>query len=76
MKLYELPRDTGAKIYGLEPDGDKDGVVIFGHLDGMYSYCWVMDKDAPYDQTDELVHLNASLELEPYKDGYKPRKDK
>lgn len=64
MKLYELPRDKGVKIYGLEPDGDKDGVIIFGHLDGMYSYCWVEGDES------KIVHLGASTELKKLKDGY------
>lgn len=65
MKLYELPRDKGVKIYGLEPDGDKDGVIIFGHLDGMYSYCWVEG------QPDKVCHLDATMPLKKYKDGWK-----
>lgn len=65
MKLYNLPRDQGIKIYGLEPDHDKDGVIIFGHIDGMYSYCWVEG------QPDKVVHLNASLELVKFEDGFK-----
>lgn len=64
-KLYELPRDKGVKIYGLEPDGDKDGVIIFGHLDGMYSYCWVEG------EPEKVVHLRGGMELVKHGDGYK-----
>lgn len=57
MKLYGI--EKGSKIY------IEDVVVIFDHLDGMYSYC--------YDQNDKtkLLHLSASTPLEAYKDGYK-----
>lgn len=65
MKLYELPRDKGVKIYGFKDKEDKDLVIIFGHLDGMYSYCWIEG------DTKAVVHLNASTPLEEYKDGYK-----
>lgn len=64
MKLYELPRYKGVKIYGLKGLDDQPVVVIFGHLDGMYSYCWIEG------QEDKIVHLNASMPLKPYKDGY------
>ena len=61
-KLYDLPK--GAKIYNLQPDHDKDGIVIFDHLDGMYSYCWVEG------HKDKLVHLNAATPLKSFKDGW------
>lgn len=36
-RLYELPRDAGIKIhYG-------DLLVEFKHLDGMYSYCTILE---------------------------------
>lgn len=64
MKLYDLPRDKGVKIYGAKAaDTDKDVVIIFGHLDGMYSYCWI-------EKTGEIVHLSASTPLTEHKDGY------
>jgi hypothetical protein len=62
-ELYQLPE--GAKIYGLEPNGDKDGVIIFGHLDGIYAYCWVEG------QPDKIVHLKAYMPLKKYKDGWR-----
>jgi hypothetical protein len=65
MKLYDLPQRQGVKIYGLEPDGDKEGVIIFDHLDGAYSYCWVEGAE------DKLVHLSASTPLVKDGDGYR-----
>lgn len=63
MKLYELPRDKGVKLYGYIYH-TKPTPIIFGHIDGMYSYCWIEGHE------DEVIHLSASTELEPYKDGY------
>lgn len=65
MKLYELPRDSGIKIYGLFDMKYKPRTVIFGHIDGAYSYCWIDGKE------DEIVHLSATTKLKKYKDGYK-----
>lgn len=75
MKLYELERDKGVKLYGLgevswtEDNGDSttvlNPVVIFGHLDGAYSYCWVEK------HPEQVVHLSASTPLTKYKDGYR-----
>lgn len=72
IQLYELPRDKNIKIYGykqytLDNKGD-DIVIIFGHIDGMYSYCWI-------ENTDKLVQLPATLKLKKYKDGYKPARN-
>lgn len=65
MKLYDLPRDKGVKIYGAKAaDTGEDIVIIFGRLDGMYSYCWI-DGDP-----DKVVHLSASTPLTKHKDGY------
>lgn len=58
-KLYELPENKGIKLY------IEDKVIIFGHLDGLYSYCWLEN-----DKT-KIVHINATTLFEPYKDGYK-----
>ena len=63
-KLYELQRDKNIPIYGLTDSEKSPVVIIFGHIDGMYSYCWLKDKE------EQVVHLNASTELKPHKDGY------
>lgn len=55
IRLYDLKK--GAEIYGLEPDGDKDGIVVFDHLDGMYSYCYVKG------HKDKAVHLSVITPL-------------
>ena len=57
IMLYDL--NKGAKIY------IEDKVIIFDHLDGMYSYC--------YDQKDKskLLHLSVMTPLEKFKDGFK-----
>ena len=59
IKLYEIPENENVKLYF-----DKR-VVIFGHLDGLYSYCW-MENDK-----DKIVHINACSQFRKYKDGYK-----
>ncbi len=71
MKLYELPayEESGKrpKIFGLEPNGDKDGWVEFDHIDGMYSYC------VAYDGTGQklgVVHLKAWTPLEEVDGGW------
>lgn len=64
MYLYDLPRDKDIEIHGLEPNGDKDGVIIFGHLDGMYSYCWIKG------QPNKVVHLAAAMPLKKVGDHY------
>jgi hypothetical protein len=58
IKLYNLPQrvEGGLKIHGLKDDKDKDIVVLFHHLDGMYSYCTI-------EGTDKVVHLSASTPL-------------
>lgn len=68
-KLYDIPK--GSKIYGLQAfvGGSRiarDAVIIFDHVDGMYSYCTI--EGAPEAGP---VHLNATTPLEAFKDGYK-----
>lgn len=58
-KLYELPEHKNIKLY------IDDKVVIFDHIDGFYSYCWLEE-----DKT-KLVHIKATTLLEEYKDGYR-----
>lgn len=64
-KLYELPRDKDIKIYGFDDSNGDPVTIIFGHIDGAYSYCWF--ENSPED----VVHLSASTPLKAYKDGYK-----
>lgn len=54
-KLYEIPRGSKIKSWG--------EVIIFDHVDGMYSYCY-LEKDKS-----KLIHLSASTELVLQKDG-------
>ena len=58
-KLYELPENQNVKLY------IEDKIVIFDHIDGFYSYCWLEE-----DKT-KLVHIKAWTLWEEYKDGYK-----
>lgn len=63
-KLYELPEKQNIKLYF------DDVVVIFDHIDGLYSYCWFEeDKTA-------LIHIKATTLFKKYKDGYKYIEDK
>ena len=65
-RLYDLPQNQNVKLYfDDEIDNKKDIVVIFGHLDGFYSYCWLEE-----DKT-KLVHIKATTFFKKYKDGYK-----
>ena len=63
-RLYELPENQNIKLYFY------DVVVIFGHLDGLYSYCWLEEDKS------KIVHINANALFEKYKDGYKYIKSK
>ena len=62
MKLYEVPRNTKIRIVDDEKappahrDFDKGEVLLFDHIDGMYSFC--------YDQAGKVVHLAAWAEVE------------
>ena len=41
-KLYELPEKQKVKLYFDDNiENKKDIVVIFDHIDGFYSYCWL-----------------------------------
>ena len=59
MKLYKLPENQNVKLYF------DNNVVIFGHLDGFYSYCWLEE------DKNKIVHIKATTEFKKYKDGYK-----
>lgn len=59
MKLYDI--EEGAKIY--EKCSDGSSFIIFGHLDGMYSYCKT--------ENGGVIHLSGNTPLVEFKDGYK-----
>lgn len=63
-KLYEIPEHQNIKLYF-----DED-IVIFDHIDGFYSYCWLEN------DKNKLVHIKATAEFEEYKDGYKYIKER
>ena len=54
MKLHQLEPFKGIRIKCETNYGD---FIIFDHIDGMYSYCWVEGKK------DKIVHLGATTEL-------------
>lgn len=58
MRLYNLERGQGTIIHarGVE--------VVFGHIDGLYSLCWVKDSRPRH-----FVHLMAGTELKAREDG-------
>ena len=65
-ELYELPENQNIKLYfDDEVDNKKDIVVIFGHLDGLYSYCWLEE------DRNKVVHIKATTNFRKHKDGYK-----
>lgn len=63
MKLWDLvdKRDQGIKIKGFTAQGfqgkHEPVTIIFGHIDGMYSYCWLEGEE------DKLVHLSAATPI-------------
>lgn len=59
-KLYELPEYQDVKLY------IEDKVVIFDHIDGMYSYCWLVEN-----KKIKVVHIKATATFRKHKDGYK-----
>ena len=59
MKLYELPEYKNTKLY------IDNEIVIFDHIDGFYSYCWLEEDKS------KIVHIKATTDWEEYKDGYK-----
>ena len=71
-KLYEL--EKGAKIYEqlmskvgkvFFESNKEDDPIIFDHVGGMYSYCYLESKPKM------VVHLSASTPMEPYGDGWR-----
>ena len=61
MKLYQLPERQNIKLY------IDNQVIIFDHIDGMYSYCWLEEDKS------KIVHIKNGIELVEYKDGYKEK---
>lgn len=58
-KLYDLPEYANTKLYF------GDTVIIFDHLDGLYSYCW-------YDgDKSKITHVIATTTFIKHKDGFK-----
>lgn len=65
-KLFEIPH--GSLIKGLVIQNEKDPKgtvkdVVFDHIDGMYSVCFVDGKK------DDLLHLAATTPLEQVEDN-------
>lgn len=58
-RLYELPEYQGIKLY------IEDKVIVFDHLDGLYSYCYIDGDES------KVVHINACTLFEKYNDGYR-----
>lgn len=58
-KLYELPEHQNTKLY------IDDKIIIFDHIDGFYSYCWLEE------DKNKVVHIKATAQFKKYKDGYK-----
>ncbi len=63
-RLYEIPERQNTKLY------IDDKVIIFDHLDGFYSYCWLEEDKS------KIVHIKATTLFEEYKDGYRYVGDK
>lgn len=63
-RLYELPERQNTKLY-FEDENKNKIVVIFDHLDGLFSYCWLEEDKS------KLVHIKATTSFRKYKDGYK-----
>ena len=59
MKLYEIPERQNIKLYF------DNIIVIFDHIDGLYSYCWLEE------DKNKIIHIKATTEFKKYKDGYK-----
>jgi hypothetical protein len=58
-RLYEIEEYKGVKLY---IDGE---VIIYDHIDGLYSYCWLEE------DREKIVHIKATALFKRYKDGYK-----
>jgi len=63
VKLYEAKRNSRIKVIETDvqvppeaPDVKTDDVLMFHHLDGMYSYC--------HNSCGDVVHIPAWTEVE------------
>lgn len=57
MKLFDIPKESRIKENCYNDKGKLIGsVIVFKHIDGMYSYCTV-------EGTTEIVHLSAHTPL-------------
>lgn len=59
LRLYELPEHQNIRLY------IGGTTVIFDHLDGLYSYCYIDGDES------KAVHINACTLFEKYNDGYR-----
>ena len=56
-ELYKVKPKSYIKLSWL-PEDDKNSVIFFDHLDGMYSFCLTA--------TNEVVHLHSSSPVFPF----------
>lgn len=64
-KLHEIPKYSRIKAETTDDKGNVLGdFIVFGHLDGMYSYCWVEGHES------EICHLGCMQTLKKVEDYY------
>ena len=62
MKLYEVPNNTEIRVIGgvktppASPQIKEEDIILFSHVDGMYSHC--------RNSKGDVVHLAAWAEVE------------
>ena len=66
LRLMDIPRMSTIKLQGhLEGETeDRTLTIIFDHLDGMYSYCYLKEN------SDKLIHLSCGTPLKKVDDHY------
>lgn len=57
VKLYEVPRETVIQIH------TYDGLIMFHHIDGMYSLCTILTGE----YKGHTTHIQASTKVTPWK---------
>lgn len=62
MKLYDIPKQSKLKLTIVNGDTEREDMVTFHHIDGMYSYCTTSDG--------AVVHLSASTPMKKVDDYY------